>query len=69
MKHKVKDCNDCPLCAPMMSGTYCDHPKLKKHPDDYGKNIKEVGLDSELVHPDWCPLKKKSITIKLTKKL
>lgn len=59
MKITVKDCNDCKFKAVTYNTIICHHPKYL-HGKYIIKTIKKI-------IPDWCPLKKESITIELEK--
>lgn len=56
MKKKVSDCNNCPFLGITRDGEYywCNHQSANKA-------LKE-GMKGP-VTPEWCPLKKESITI------
>lgn len=60
MEQEVTKCSECPMFASHFDGwggCHCNHPEtagddLESFKTDYG-------------FPDWCPLKKEEITIKL----
>ena len=60
---KVKDCNSCPFKS--YSWYYGDMCSIKKA----GKNMSDKSIlqdeKQRFIHPKWCPLKKKDVTIKL----
>lgn len=62
MIQEVKKCRDCPMYndgAGEEYQTYCQHPaSSKKWPDSVLDRLASYP-------PDWCPLKKESIEIKL----
>ncbi len=63
MNTVVKGCADCPMCHTDSEWpTICRHPLAVDCEDiKYSYTQKEYGFGS----PDWCPLKKETITIEL----
>jgi hypothetical protein len=59
MNTTVTGCKDCPMYATHLDGwggCHCNHPETE------GNDLENH--DNETV-PDWCPLKREEITIKL----
>lgn len=61
MIHEITNCCDCPFWDSKYSD--CEHPN--KPEENHVHDIHITGFDELL--PDWCPLKKEDITIKLKK--
>ena len=65
-KMVVKGCIDCPMNSNDREyGSACQHPSIIDKdrlgkPLDYDENFNDIT-------PDWCPLKKQSITISIEK--
>lgn len=65
MTHEVKGCRTCPFAIYTDTFGYtCEHPDFSK--DRRWLNYNELTLELAIT-PDWCPLKKESITIQLKK--
>lgn len=67
MDAHVKDCNDCRFqyCDEARGEVICNAPAEKPVYHKIGKYSEWE--DNTLVTPEWCPLKKESITITLIK--
>lgn len=64
MEHIVTGCRDCPLNSnDRLYGDFCRHPSARLN--DGEDNPLPVDANFYTTNPDWCPLKKQPITIKL----
>jgi hypothetical protein len=66
MTHKITGCPDCPLSSEGGSFeiVYCNHPSLEV-PERLELN--DTWKPDSIITPDWCPLKKESLTIEIEK--
>jgi len=60
METTVTGCTNCPMFYQDEWGNFCNHPRTSKRGDNEVR-YNEYGINKS---PDWCPLKKESITIK-----
>ena len=63
MEHIVTGCRDCPM---FNIDEFCEYPQPAVHNIPIKWNTEsDSGKDWFHITPDWCPLKKQPITIKL----
>jgi hypothetical protein len=72
MESKVTGCPDCPFknYDELRMEYECYHPKSCGEHNGWSSRINYTGLCDgyeKLITPEWCPLKKESITITLIK--
>lgn len=63
----VTGCKDCPLNSKDAEyGDFCRHPSVRDE-EGYDRVIPTDPYNKyEIIEPEWCPLKKESITIELS---
>lgn len=59
----IKSCGYCPLCVPVWNDDLvCTHPRFIGYTKVFTEEEENMS-----VAPEWCPLRKESLTIKLDK--
>lgn len=67
MEHTVTGCNDCPLFENYEGSYICVHPSSTKETTYIPRKTEDEGGGMFSLAPDWCPLKKESLTITINK--